>query len=132
MNEEKDVFGAALWDYHCTPGDQELITWTSLTEKDPVPIGYFFRNFDQMPSIEQKAMELSQGKILDVGCGAGSHGLYLQNQKKLEVHKLEQAGGLQLYALDISGTYPGPTANIELIVGTKYLFIYKENPTRIS
>jgi len=93
MNEEKDVFGAALWDYHCTPGDQELITWTSLTENDPVPIGYFFRNFDQMPSIEQKAMELSQGKILDVGCGAGSHGLYLQNQKKLEVTGIDKSAG---------------------------------------
>ena len=31
-----------------------------------------------MPKLEQKALQLAKGKILDVGCGAGSHSLYLQ------------------------------------------------------
>ena len=35
-----------------------------------------------MPQLEQKALHLSKGKILDVGCGSGSHSLHLQNNKQ--------------------------------------------------
>ena len=91
MIEKKDVFGNALWDYHQSPGDQELITWTSLTEKDPVPISYYFRTFDQMPLLEKKALEISYGKVLDVGCGAGSHSLFLQNKRNLSVTGLDNS-----------------------------------------
>ena len=71
MIEKNDTFGKALLDYHQYPGDQELITWTSLTDEDHVPISYFFRTFDQMPLLEQKAMEITHGKVLDIGCGGG-------------------------------------------------------------
>tara|TARA_B100000925_G_scaffold242422_1_gene191868 strand:+ start:252 stop:971 length:720 start_codon:yes stop_codon:yes gene_type:complete len=91
MIEKKDVFGNALWDYHQSPGDQELITWTSLTEKDPVPISYYFRTFDQMPLLEKKALEITYGKVLDVGCGAGSHSLFLQNKRNLSVTGLDNS-----------------------------------------
>jgi cyclopropane fatty-acyl-phospholipid synthase-like methyltransferase len=32
---------------------------------------------------------LQQRKILDVGCGAGSHSLYLQNERNLEVCSID-------------------------------------------
>ena len=93
MTQKKDVFGSALWEFHQSPKNQELITWTSLTEEDPVALSYFFRNFDEMPPLEQKALELSRGRVLDIGCGAGGHGLFLQNQKKLEVVGLDNSTG---------------------------------------
>lgn len=89
----KDLFGKALLNYHQQPGKQELITWTSLTDEDPVPISYFFREYADMPEIEQKALELAFGKVLDVGCGSGSHSLYLQNDKKLEVVGIDRSSG---------------------------------------
>ena len=49
MIEKKDVFGNALWEYQQSPGDQELITWTSLTEEDPVPISYFLEHLTKCP-----------------------------------------------------------------------------------
>ena len=68
-------------------------TWTSLTEEDPILLSYFFRSFDEMPKLEQKALKLSKGKVLDVGCGAGSHSLYLQNKMKLEVFGIDHSPG---------------------------------------
>ncbi len=91
MTDKKDVFGNALWEYHQSPGHQKLITWTSLTKEDPVPLSYFFRTYDQMPSIEQRALDISHGKILDIGCGAACHGLYLQNERKLSVLGLDNS-----------------------------------------
>ena len=93
MSEKKDVFGNALLEYFQYPRNQKLITWTSLTEEDPVPISYFFRAYEQMPALEQKAMEISCGKILDVGCGTGCHSLYLQNQRKFEVTGIDNSTG---------------------------------------
>jgi cyclopropane fatty-acyl-phospholipid synthase-like methyltransferase len=42
-----------------------------------------------MPKLEQQALELSKGKVLDVGCGAGSHSLFLQKEKNLEVTAID-------------------------------------------
>jgi ubiquinone/menaquinone biosynthesis C-methylase UbiE len=42
-----------------------------------------------MPKIEQKALQLAKGKILDVGCGAGSHALSLQNERSLDVTAID-------------------------------------------
>ena len=40
------------------PMDQKLINWNSLTEKDLIPIQYFFKIYEQMQFLEQKAMEI--------------------------------------------------------------------------
>jgi SAM-dependent methyltransferase len=42
-----------------------------------------------MPELEQKALQLAKGSVLDVGCGAGSHTLALQNERKLDVTAID-------------------------------------------
>ena len=89
--EMKDLMGKAIWDFYQNKSADDLLTETSISEIDELPVEYFFRDFDEMNSLEQKALELSTGKILDIGAGAGSHSLYLQNEKKLEVFALDNS-----------------------------------------
>lgn len=81
----KDLFGKAILDFQTNNSPENLITETSISEKDEMSVAYLFRSFDEMPKIEQLALQLCNGKILDVGCGAGSHSLHLQNNENCEV-----------------------------------------------
>jgi SAM-dependent methyltransferase len=85
----KDLFGKAILDYQTNNSPEDLITETSISDEDEMSVSYLFRSFKDMPILEQKAMQLSKGKILDVGCGAGSHSLYLQKERNLEVTAID-------------------------------------------
>lgn len=85
----KDLFGKAILDYQTGNSPENLITETSITEEDEMDVAYLFRNYEAMPQIEQRALQLSKGNVLDVGCGAGSHALYLQDDKNLEVTAID-------------------------------------------
>nr|WP_314496286.1 class I SAM-dependent methyltransferase [uncultured Chryseobacterium sp.] len=85
----KDLMGRAVWDYFKNENPEDLQTETSISELDELPVDYLFRDFEQMNTIEKKALQLSQGKVLDIGAGAGSHSLYLQNKRNLEVIALD-------------------------------------------
>lgn len=84
----KDLFGQAILDYQTQNAPEDLITETSISEADEMSVAYLFRTYREMPKIEKKALQLAKGKILDVGCGAGSHSLYLQ-QKGFEVTAID-------------------------------------------
>jgi len=86
----KDLFGKALLDYQNGNYSEDLITSTNISGEDDLPLAYLFRDYKDMPKLEQKALEMARGKVLDVGCGAGSHSLYLQKK------------GYNIKAIDIS------------------------------
>jgi SAM-dependent methyltransferase len=85
----KDLFGKAILDYQTNNNPEDLITETSISEEDEMSVAYLFRSYDEMPKIEQKALQLAKGKVLDVGCGAGSHSLTLQNDRNLDVTSID-------------------------------------------
>ena len=85
----KDLFGKAILDYQTNNSPEDLITETSISEADEMSVAYLFRNYIEMPKLEQKALQLAKGKVLDVGCGAGSHALELQNERKLDVTAID-------------------------------------------
>lgn len=86
----KDLFGNALIDYQNGNYTEDIITSTSISGDDVLPLPYLFRSFKAMPKLEQNALELCKGSVLDVGCGAGNHSLYLQKK------------GIKVKAIDIS------------------------------
>lgn len=85
----KDLFGKAILDFQTNNNPEDLITETSISEADEMSVAYLFRDYNEMPKLEQKALQLAKGKVLDVGCGAGSHSLYLQNEKNLDVTSID-------------------------------------------
>jgi SAM-dependent methyltransferase len=85
----KDLFGKAILDFQTNNAPEDLITETSISEADEMTVAYLFRSYEEMPKMEQTALQLAKGKILDVGCGAGSHSLYLQYEKKLDVTAID-------------------------------------------
>jgi SAM-dependent methyltransferase len=86
----KDLFGKALLDYQNGNYSEDIITSTSISYEDVLPLPYLFRSYSEMPELEQKALDLAQRTVLDVGSGAGSHSLYLQKK------------GLKVKAIDVS------------------------------
>lgn len=85
----KDLFGKAILDYQTNNSPEDLLTETSISEADEMSVAYLFRSYNEMPKLEQKALQLAKGKVLDVGCGAGSHALELQNERKLDVSAID-------------------------------------------
>ena len=84
-----DLFGKAILDFQTNNSPEDIITETNISEADEMDVAYLFRSYKEMPKLEKKALQLSKGKVLDVGCGAGSHSLYLQNEKNLEVTSID-------------------------------------------
>jgi len=119
-----DIWGQAIADYHHGDTEARLITETQYTEADDLHVAHLFRSFETMPKLEQKALTLCSGKVLDVGCGAGSHALYLQKEG-LEVvgldhsHaavKVSQERGLKEAVQSALLDYSGPTYDTILML----------------
>ena len=88
----KDIFGKALLDYQKGNYTEDLITSTNISDNDELPLPYLFRDYSEMPKLEQKALQLCKGNILDVGCGSGNHALWLQN-KGYNVKAIDSSNG---------------------------------------
>jgi len=75
-----DVFGTAARDFFMTKNKNLVIeTRSSLGDEDEIPVYYLFRSRSEMPPLEVKALEVSKGAVLEIGCGVGSHLLELNS-----------------------------------------------------
>ncbi len=79
-NQSTDVYGKALFDYHKKGYADTLFLHTSYETTEEMPVDWLFRNEKEFPDLEYYALELCEGKTLDIGAGVGSHALFLQNQ----------------------------------------------------
>jgi SAM-dependent methyltransferase len=90
MDRKMDPMGKAITEYHRTGKADRLRVFSPLFEEDEIPLATLFRSYETMPKIERKALDMAEGKVLDVGAGAGCHSLVLQER------------GLDVTAIDIS------------------------------
>lgn len=115
----KDLFGKAILDYQTNNSPEDLITESSISEADEMSVAYLFRSYAEMPKLEQKALQLAKGKVLDVGCGAGSHSLYLQNELNLDVTAIDISANA-IKACELRGLKKAKVQDIMQLDGEKY------------
>lgn len=90
LSPNNDPMGAAIRDYQSKGKASRLRVLSSMFDEDEMPVAHLFRTFNQMPRLEQKALSMAKGRVLDIGAGAGCHALALQER------------GLEVKAIDIS------------------------------
>ena len=54
--------------------------------------GLYFSEYKSWPAAEKEAIDYAKGRILDIGCGAGRHSLFLQD-KGLDVTAIDNSPG---------------------------------------
>jgi SAM-dependent methyltransferase len=97
---EQDPIGQAILDFTKSKKPFDIIVKADLCDDDIIPIETLFRSFDEMPKLEQKAMQLCKGKILDVGACAGPHSRYLSDSG-FNVSAIDVSPGAVLYLNEI-------------------------------
>lgn len=90
LSADKDPMGAAILDFQKQGKAARLRVLSSMFEEDEMPVTHLFRSVPEMPVLEQKALQLAKGRVLDIGAGSGCHTLALQEK------------GLAVKAIDIS------------------------------
>lgn len=90
LTEDKDPMGAAISDYFIKGKAGRLSVFSSQFDEDEIPVKDLFRTYGEMSPVEQEALQIAQGRILDVGAGSGCHSLALKEM------------GKESFAIDIS------------------------------
>lgn len=86
--DKPDIQGRALLDYFLGKEEVPLKLYTSYGVEEEMPVDVFFREREDFSKLERLALRSCRGKVLDVGAGAGSFTLELQ-QEGLQVKALE-------------------------------------------
>ncbi|MFO7791511.1 MAG: methyltransferase domain-containing protein [Candidatus Saliniplasma sp.] len=89
LTNEEDAFGQCIYDYYKGENPFQIVERDD-GYLDVIPVNHYFTKYEDWPEHQKEAMELAQGKVLDIGCGAGKHSIYLQKK------------GLDVIGIDIS------------------------------
>ena len=110
LSPNKDPMGSAIADYFAKGKSAKLRVLSSQFEEDEIPTEQLFRTYDEMPELEQEALKLASGRILDCGAGSGCHALALQEMGKdveaidispLSVEVMKKRGVKEAYCVNL-------------------------------
>jgi SAM-dependent methyltransferase len=80
MRNLQDAHGNAMFDYLNGKSAFEIVErddgFITITNAPAV----YFSKYQDWPSHEKRGMRFARGKVLDIGCGAGRHAIYLQER----------------------------------------------------
>ncbi|MBI4673710.1 MAG: class I SAM-dependent methyltransferase [Chloroflexi bacterium] len=84
-----DLFAQALLELYET-GQVTLYVERDDGFIDEDDLSWYLTSFAEFPRFEKRALKLARGRVLDVGCAAGRHALYLQ-RRGLEVTGIDSS-----------------------------------------
>jgi SAM-dependent methyltransferase len=91
IKPEEDTFGQEMWAFYKGEEASEIVErddgFFNATPNNPA---HYFSEYKDWNPIDRKAMEFVKGRVLDIGCGAGRHSLYLQ-QKGFHVMGIDRS-----------------------------------------
>jgi ubiquinone/menaquinone biosynthesis C-methylase UbiE len=80
MKLNQDAYGQEIWNYFTEKKGYEIVERNDgYMDISSGPESYF-SEFNEWPEHQRNAMNYAKGNVLDIGCGAGRHSLYLQKQ----------------------------------------------------
>ena len=74
------MLGRALTDFYANRAEGELTVESDRADTEVYQMALFFAPFADWNSVEQRAIDLCRGHVLDIGSGAGRHSLELQSR----------------------------------------------------
>lgn len=80
MKNEQDAYGHLMYDYFNNKTGREVIERDDGFITDSSGPSTYFQKFDEWTQHLQEAIKFAKGKVIDIGCGAGRHSLYLQSK----------------------------------------------------
>ena len=78
-----DLFGEALRDFFNGEHSAQVLLRRDDGLDETLPISIFFQRLPELTAIERQALNLSNGRVLDIGAGAGRHTLILQERGRM-------------------------------------------------
>jgi SAM-dependent methyltransferase len=109
--------GLALWNFFLGDSEARVIVRDEAGEEEAVPVQVFFRGPASFSALEEAALDLCRGRVLDVGAGAGCHSLVLQERRLAvcaidiapeAVHVMRLRGVQEAHCADIFGLQAEP------------------------
>jgi 2-polyprenyl-3-methyl-5-hydroxy-6-metoxy-1,4-benzoquinol methylase len=92
LDDMQDAFGQELLDHLAGKPSWEIIERDDGFFNVSPGAALYFSEYEDWSAAEKQAMTFAQGKVLDIGCGAGRHALYLQDQG-FDVHGIDNSPG---------------------------------------
>ncbi len=90
LTDKQDSFGHGMLDFLNGAASSEIVERDDGLIRANGGPGIYFQPFKDWHPLEKKAIRYASGRVLDIGCGAGRHSLYLQD-KGLEVVSVDNS-----------------------------------------
>lgn len=81
LTDNQDAYGHLISDYHNGQENTEIVEREDgLINTNCEGLRNYFAEYEDWAEHQKRAIAYTTGRVLDIGCGAGRHALYLQGQ----------------------------------------------------